>query len=120
MLPLIVQVTPYFPPHPGGAERVAEMMARQLAGWGHDVRVLTSDIGATNAAVADQAGGYDLRRLRGLDVANTPFLPWLLPELLRIPRGSILHVSVAQAFLPEIADPGRKAEVGDLRRALPP
>jgi glycosyltransferase involved in cell wall biosynthesis len=42
-----------------------------------------------------------VRRFRALTVANTPIMPGLPGALLRLPAGSVVHLHVAQAFVPE-------------------
>ncbi|MDZ4226161.1 MAG: glycosyltransferase family 4 protein, partial [Patescibacteria group bacterium] len=96
----IVHCLGYYPPHMGGMEQRVQELAMRLAERGEDVTVLTSSIGAKR--------GRDLERkvkvfyLNAVEVANTPIAPGLFFRLLMLPKGSILHLHVAQAFFPEI------------------
>ncbi|MFC7218046.1 glycosyltransferase family 4 protein [Streptomyces polyrhachis] len=98
----IYQITPYYPPHLGGLERVVSHLAAQQAAAGHDVRVLTTDIGAGSAPRRDRGGPLRVRRHRAVEVAHTPLAPGLLGSLLRAPRGAVLHLHSAHAVLPEL------------------
>lgn len=42
----ILIVTPYAPPHIGGIETIVEIEIRELVAMGHEVRVITSDVGS--------------------------------------------------------------------------
>lgn len=101
--PTIVQVVPYYPPHIGGIEIVAEEISQELIKRGYPVRVFTSNIDAKDAPLQERDYNYELFRLHGVDIAHTPFI-WSLPfKLIFVPRKSIFHVHVAQAIIPEIA-----------------
>ncbi len=101
--PTIVHCAAYYPPHMGGMETVVERMAQESADRGRRVRVYTSRAGAERAPRVVRGNGMVLRRLPHIELAHTPIM-WSLPfHLLFLPRGSILHVHVAQALLPEIA-----------------
>ncbi len=101
--PTIAVVSGYYPPHVGGMEQVAEVLARTCASRGYPVRVFTSRIGADHAPTYEEQGRLTVQRLAGFEVAHTPILPSLPLHLARLPRGSIVHVHVAQAFVPEVA-----------------
>ena len=72
---------------------------RQLPAFGVEALVVTSDIG--------QATSSDHRpeviRLPSSEFAHTPVMWGLLPALLRTPPTAIIHVHVAQAFIPDLA-----------------
>lgn len=95
----VVYVAPYFPPDLGGMEKVAERLARGVAGR-RKVVVLTS----TSAAepTGDYPATMTVRRLKTFRVAQIPFMPTLGRELLRTSRSSVIHVHVAQAYVPEV------------------
>ena len=43
-----------------------------------------------------------MQRLAAWDIAHTAIIPGLLRQLLRKPRGSVVHLHIAQAFVPEM------------------
>ncbi|MEU4238179.1 glycosyltransferase family 4 protein [Actinoplanes sp. NPDC026619] len=97
----IMQITPYYPPHLGGLERVVENLAAGL-GHRHDVRVVTTTIGSGNAPRRSRVGPVQVRRHRSIEFAHTPLAPGLLGSLLRAPRSAVLHLHTAHALLPEL------------------
>ena len=101
--PALVQITPYFPPHLGGMENVAQEISAKLAENGNDVRVITSDISYAPNFTDVPALQGKVQRLKSTEIAHLPIM-WNLPlRLLRAPRKSIFHVHIAQAFIPEIS-----------------
>jgi glycosyltransferase involved in cell wall biosynthesis len=99
--PLVVQVTPFYPPHLGGVERVAQTLAELMAEH-RDVLVLTTTCGAEGAPREERAGRLTVRRSRGLEAAHTPVSPGLALELMRLPRDAVVHAHLGQAFVPEM------------------
>ena len=97
----IVHVAAYYPPHLGGLERVASEVAEQLAHDGYPVTVLTSDISATKVADVS-VGDLTVRRLWSFDFAHTAFIPSLVWNLLRIKKPAVIHLHLAQAYVPEM------------------
>ncbi|MFJ8043009.1 glycosyltransferase family 4 protein [Kitasatospora sp. NPDC096147] len=102
----ILQVTPYYPPHLGGLERVVEHLSRQLAGR-HRVRVVTTVLGADGAPrrQAEEPSGdgsLTVRRHRAVEVAHTAIAPGLPLSLLAAPRDAVLHLHCAHALIPEL------------------
>jgi glycosyltransferase involved in cell wall biosynthesis len=97
----VVQITPYYPPHLGGLERVVENLAAGLSAR-HEVRVLTTTAGAGRAPRRGTDGGVAVRRHRSVEVAHTPLAPGLAFSLLRAPRSSVLHLHSAHALFPEL------------------
>lgn len=102
----ILQVTPYYPPHLGGLERVVEHLSNQLARR-HRVRVITTALGAGGTprrSGEDRPGesGLTVRRHRAVEVAHTAIAPGLPLSLLRTPRRAVLHLHCAHALLPEL------------------
>ncbi|WP_329567466.1 glycosyltransferase family 4 protein [Kitasatospora sp. NBC_01266] len=97
----IVQITPYYPPHLGGLERVVEQLAHQLA-LRHRVRVVTTTLGAARGEPRRSGGAVPVRRHRAVELAHTPISPGLPVSLLRAPRSAVLHLHCAHALLPEL------------------
>jgi glycosyltransferase involved in cell wall biosynthesis len=97
----ILQITPYYPPHLGGLERVVENLAVGL-GRRHDVRVVTTTIGSHDAPRRSRDGSVQIRRHRSIEFAHTPLVPGILGTLLRAPRSAVLHLHTAHALLPEL------------------
>jgi rhamnosyl/mannosyltransferase len=99
----VAHVVGFYPPHVGGMEIVAKEVSEELAKRNYDVRVFTSDLGAKKAKKIERKRNFILRRLRSVELAHTPVM-FLLPfYLLFLPKSSVLHVHIAQAFVPEIA-----------------
>ncbi|MEB4210076.1 glycosyltransferase family 4 protein [Mycobacterium sp. 94-17] len=99
--PHVVHVAPYYPPHIGGLETVADAIAQGLAST-HVVDVLTSNCGARRSPRLERHGNLTVRRLRTVELAHTPVMPSLLWHLLRLPRHAVIHVHAAVAFCPEV------------------
>lgn len=95
----VVYVAPYFPPDLGGMEKVAERLARGVASRRRVVVLTSTSSGEPAVPYPDT---MTVRRLRTFRVAQIPFMPSLALELLRTPRGSLIHVHVAQAYPPEV------------------
>jgi len=100
-LPRVVHVTPYYPPHVGGLETVANAIAEGLAST-HSVEVLTSNCGARLRPKLERHENLIVRRLSTFELAHTPVMPSLLWHLLRLPRHAVIHVHAAVAFCPEV------------------
>lgn len=98
---LVAHVVPYYPPHLGGMEAVAQALAEGLAEAG-PVMVLTSRSGAGCAPHVERRGRLVVRRLATFEAAHLPFMPTLLFHLLRLPKRAVVHVHVAQAYVPEM------------------
>jgi glycosyltransferase involved in cell wall biosynthesis len=93
----IVHVCSYYPPHIGGTEGVAKNLAVQLAQNGHDVTVLTSNVGAGKPGTAHS---QNLREvfLRGFEFAHTPFIPALPWRLFRLSKDSLVHIHLSHVY----------------------
>lgn len=74
----IAIATHYFHPHTGGIEVVAEQHAERLAERGHDVTVLSSDVGADRSSVTRD--GYAVERYRAANPAERFGIPYPLPD----------------------------------------
>ncbi|MFJ3964595.1 glycosyltransferase family 4 protein [Streptomyces sp. NPDC090036] len=96
----VLQITPYYPPHLGGLERVVLHLSRRLAER-HDVRVVTTTLGSGGAPRRAREEGVAVRRHRATEFAHTAIAPGLLGSLLAAPRGAVLHAHCAHALLPE-------------------
>ena len=107
----VLQITPYYPPHLGGLERVVQHLADGLGARGHEVRVVTTGLGAAGAPRRSRSGGVSVRRHRAVELAHTAIAPGLPLSLLRAPRDAVLHLHCAHALLPEAV-----AVVARLRR----
>ena len=95
----VVHVTAHYPPFLGGLEKVVEALATYRSARGLDVAVLTSRDRVSSGAGPDRTGR--VRRLRSWEVAHTAIIPGLPAELFRLPRRSVIHLHVAQAYVPE-------------------
>jgi glycosyltransferase involved in cell wall biosynthesis len=98
--PEIVQVISYYPPHLGGMENCAAQIAGGFVDKGYSVSVYTSDIGYSQKVVPDSK--VRVHYLKSLEFAHTPIIFTLFFRLLALPRHSLLHLHVSQAFSPEI------------------
>jgi glycosyltransferase involved in cell wall biosynthesis len=96
----VVHVTAHYPPFLGGLEKVVEALAVNRRMRGLDVQVLTSLDGQPRI---DRSGRADfVRRLRSWEIAHTAIIPGLPGELLKLSGRSVVHLHVAQAFVPEV------------------
>jgi len=98
--PTIIQVASYYPPHLGGMENVAAQIAEVFVDKGYAVSVYTSDIGYSRNAVISSKS--QVHYLKAIEFAHTPIIFTLFFRLLALPRHSLIHLHVAQAFSPEI------------------
>lgn len=97
----IVQVSPTYPPNIGGVQNVARDLSEGLAIKGHEIRVLTSDVGIGGKKLKSKKN-LKIKYLKGVEVAHTVIIPSLFIHLLTIARESVVHVHIAQAFAPEV------------------
>jgi glycosyltransferase involved in cell wall biosynthesis len=98
--PRVVHVTAHYPPFLGGLEKVVEALALNRKTQGLEVDVLTSWDRPPRAGGPGEADF--VRRLRSWEVAHTAIIPGLPAELLKLPERSVVHLHVAQAFVPEV------------------
>lgn len=97
----IIHVTSYYPPHLGGMEIVVKESAERLAKKGYQVEVFTSNIGNQNRKIKNTKN-LKIHYLWSFEFAHTPIIPTLFFRLLLLPKNSIIHLHVAQAFTPEV------------------
>jgi glycosyltransferase involved in cell wall biosynthesis len=98
----IIQVSPYYPPHVGGAEQRVRDLSERLAKRGNQVEVFTSDIGCPKDKQSKSTKGLEIHYLKAKEFAHTPIILSLFSKLMKTPKDSIMHVHVAQALVPEI------------------
>ena len=68
----------YFFPHRGGIESVIESHAKRLAERGHNVTVISSDIGADS--MRTERDGYKVRRFKAWNLTETLGVPYPIPN----------------------------------------
>jgi len=98
----IVQVSAHYPPHLGGIQNVAREISERLAKRGHSVEVFTSNIGCPKEKQLKSSGNLKINYLQALEFAHTPIIFSLFWKLMKIPKDSIIHLHIAQAFIPEV------------------
>jgi glycosyltransferase involved in cell wall biosynthesis len=96
----IVHVSSRYPPVLGGLEQVAKALAYHQQQSGISVQVITSDHGVTEEF--SEPGELQVTRLKSFDIANTIIIPGLLRALGRLDRGTLVHVHISSAFVPEM------------------
>lgn len=101
--PHIAHIVSYYPPHVGGMEEVADNVAHECARRGYHTEVFATTLGARGVPRVERKSNFVLRRLRCVEFAHTP-VAWSLPlRLLFLPKGTILHLHLAQAWVSEVA-----------------
>lgn len=96
----IVHVVPQYPPALGGMEIAVHAIVHKQYETGIPVRVITSDQGTRDTPVEPEE--FPVKRLKSLNVVNTPIMPSLPFRLFAINRRSIVHLHIAQAYTPEL------------------
>jgi glycosyltransferase involved in cell wall biosynthesis len=89
----------YSPPYVGGMEMRARDRAERLADLGWTVETLTSSEQTYPHTVS--TGNLTVRYLRSREIAHTPLIFSLPAALLKVPKGSVVHVEAALAYCPE-------------------
>lgn len=74
----------YFYPHTGGIEIVAQQHASRLADRGHNVVIVTSDVGASQQST--QRDGYRIERYRAVNPLERVGIPYPLPDPVHLKR----------------------------------
>ena len=98
---IIVHVSPYYPPHMGGLQQVAQQSARGMAARGYNIKVVTStNSGNKKGTIKD--GSVEVTALRSFEFAHTPVALGFFWYLLKLPKNSLIHLHLSQAFYPEI------------------
>lgn len=107
----IVHLTPYYPPHLGGVEVVAQQLSKALFARGIDVHVITSSIGQKGPGISTESpagkvisrkGSITVEKKSAFDFAHIPLAPALLPSVIAaLKDADLLHVHAGIAFYPE-------------------
>ena len=95
----VIHVSSSFPPALGGTEKVVQVLAHMQANSGLEVSVITSNQHTKKNMPSED---FQVVRLKSYVIANTTIMPSLLLKLLRIRRGSVVHVHITQAYAPEV------------------
>lgn len=93
----VAHVIARYPPIVGGAEKVAQSLASMRCQAKSTV-VLTSR--CVQEEMSPQEPGF-VRRLWAFDLANTKIMPGLVGAILRLPRGTVIHLHINSAYVPE-------------------
>jgi glycosyltransferase involved in cell wall biosynthesis len=97
----IVHVTPYYPPHLGGVEIVAQRLSEALATRGHNVNVITSNISQEKRCISKK--NVTVETQLAFEFAHTPFAPTLPISVCRtLKNADVLHVHAGIAYYPEV------------------
>lgn len=95
-----MHVVPRYPPALGGMETAVHAIVHKQHETDVPVQVITSDYGAKNTPIEHEE--FPVRRLKCINVANTPIMPGLPFRLFALNRRSIVHLHIAQAYTPEL------------------
>ena len=82
-------------------EHIAKEISESLAKRGHQVKVFTSDTGCKKGKLRSTKN-LKIHYLKSWEFAHTPIIPSLFFKLLKISKDSIMHIHIAQAFIPEV------------------
>ncbi|MFZ0832475.1 MAG: glycosyltransferase family 4 protein [Mycobacterium sp.] len=96
-----MHVVPYYPPHIGGMEAVAQSIAQHLA-RDRRVEVFTSTAAEVNPPRSERIGNLRVRRFPTMEFAHIPFMPTLPVHIARLSRRAVVHVHIAVAYAPEV------------------
>lgn len=99
--PNVIQIAGYYPPSLGGMERVAEAISLNLAERGYNVEVFTSNVNQPDNPKSPEFPNLTIRRFQAVEFAHTTFAPGFIPALFRVPKFSVFHLHLSQAFYPE-------------------
>jgi rhamnosyl/mannosyltransferase len=81
-------------------EKGTALRAERFVDRGYPVLVYTSDIGYSKEAAYNTK--VQVYYLKSIELAHTPIMFTLFFRLLALPRNSLIHLHIAQAFSPEI------------------
>ncbi|GHO98524.1 hypothetical protein KSF_085720 [Reticulibacter mediterranei] len=98
--PEIVHVIAYYPPHLGGMENCAAHLADGCVERGYRVSVYTSDRGYSRQTALHSK--VQVHYLKAWEWAHTPIIFTLVFHLLALPRRTLIHLHISQAFAPEV------------------
>jgi glycosyltransferase involved in cell wall biosynthesis len=98
----VAHVIGYYPPHLGGMEKVAEELATRQKRNNYNVTVITSNVGYEGTHISETKDEPRVIRLKTINIVHTPIMPKLLYQLLQLNRKTLVHVHIAQAFVPEM------------------
>jgi glycosyltransferase involved in cell wall biosynthesis len=96
----IVHVVARYPPALGGMEQVVRCLAQAQHELGMQIRVLTSDEESTRRQREKEP--FPVFRLKTYSVAHAPIMPSLPLKLMRLDRGSVIHLHISSAYVPEM------------------
>jgi glycosyltransferase involved in cell wall biosynthesis len=97
----IVQVTGFYPPSLGGVEQLVRGLSEGLAERGFNVEVFTSKNGEVAGTVTLQPG-LKVHYLYSVVLGNVLIIPPLFFKLMKVSRGTIVHLHSYQVFSPEV------------------
>lgn len=97
----IIHIAPYYPPHMGGLQQVAKKSAEGMSARGYNIKVVTTTSSGNNKGVFKNAG-IEIIVLKSFEFAHTPVALGFFWYLLKIPKKSLIHLHLSQAFYPEI------------------
>ncbi len=102
MKPTIVQVAGYYPPHLGGMEQVTQTISEELARDNYTVQVLTTNLPQSKEKFDNSVEHLTIKRYKAFEFAHTPISFGILSALFRVPKRSIIHLHLGQAYFPEL------------------
>lgn len=97
----IVHIIPHFYPYIGGMELRVKELTEKLSKR-HNVEIFTSNIDCPKNKQLKSTKNLKIHYLASKEYFSTPIIPKLYGELMKIPKDSIMHVHIAQAYIPEI------------------
>ena len=95
----IALINAYYPPPIGGIERIVQKAAESLA---ERMRVVVFTSSGSSVSRITKRKNLTIKELASFEFAHTPFCPTLLFHLIYLPKTSIIHLHLAQAYWPEI------------------
>jgi rhamnosyl/mannosyltransferase len=83
-------------------ELVAKNISEELAKRDHTVEVFYSDQGIDRGKPQREQRNLTLHPMASFEFAHIPFAPGFIFHMFKIPKGSIIHLHLSQAYYPEI------------------